>query len=115
MFHRTAIRSLQYYLAEEVVQHEAKNVSGRIVVTPEEEAADLERCRQINAAWNEKCAAERNERLAQERADKRDEILAALEAKEQLDAEKFELTENLVRHEKVGFRLMFCANSRCLS
>lgn len=96
------MRSLQHYLAEEVVQRDAMNVAGRIVVTPEEEAADLERCRQINADWNDKCAAERNERLAFERAEKREEIKAALEARKQSDAEKFELTENMVRHEKVG-------------
>lgn len=94
------MRSLRYYLAEEVVQREAMNVSG--VFTPEEEAADLERCRQINADFNKKCAAERTERLAFQRAEKREEILATLKAKKQADAEKFELTENMVRHEKVG-------------
>lgn len=96
------MRSLQYYLSEEVVQRETMNIAGRIVVTPEEEAADLERCRRINDKWNAKCAAKRDERLAVERAENRKTILANLEARELLDAEKFDLTENMVRHEKVG-------------
>lgn len=94
------MRSLLRFMEEDVIVRESTSRSNQIIVTPEEEAADLYRRFDLNDAWNAECAALRHERLAKEKEKRHEFLLKRAEDRENMDAEKFRLSENLVRHEK---------------
>lgn len=94
------MRSLFNYFAEESVSRETTSRVGQIIITPEEEQEEMERCRRMNDKWNAESAAMRQERLAIEREKRHERILQEVEARAALDEENFEFAENMVRHEK---------------
>lgn len=91
------MRSLMSYFSEEVVIRES---SSDTRITPEEEQAEWERCQKVNAVWNSKIGALREQRHAKEREERHKQILAEVEERSALNAERFEFAENMVRHEK---------------
>lgn len=76
------------------------STADHLVVTPEEELAELERCRHLNDAWNATIAAERSERLERQLADRQAFILQRLELKEAREAAALAEAEEIVRREK---------------
>lgn len=100
-FFRTNIRSLMVYFKQENKLQEKISSADHLIITPEEEATDRSRRQAINDEWNAKCANIRAIRLEKEEAKKREYILERLALKEQRDAERLELADNMVRFEKV--------------
>lgn len=59
------------------------------------------KCMDLNDNWNAEVATEREQRLANEREAKREEILAQLIEKEEDKKKKLEVVEEIIRLEKV--------------
>lgn len=78
------------------------STADHLVVTPEEELADRERCEQLNNAWNARIAAEREERLAAKLAARKEHILQRLELAEERRERQLAEVEELVRREKLA-------------
>lgn len=98
--YKTQMRSVRSYLREEVEKNKAISTAGHLIISPEDEALELERCRKINDEWNLECLKireERNRKLAEEQKLK---IAERLIAKEYRDAETLEKIEEIVRLEK---------------
>lgn len=102
-FSRTQVRAVRSYLLEETRLKKATTSVDHIVVTPEEEAAEMLRCIELNDAWNANIAEIRNKRLQMQRKEREEYILSRLELKEQREDEALRAADELVRLEKVCF------------
>ncbi|XP_053953434.1 probable 28S ribosomal protein S26, mitochondrial [Anastrepha ludens] len=98
--YKVQMRSLRQYLREEVLRLNATTTADHIVLTPEQEEAEFQRCLLENEAWNQTIAAERNERLQKERERQAVEIRERLEAARLRGEERLERAEEIVRREK---------------
>ncbi|XP_067633199.1 small ribosomal subunit protein mS26-like, partial [Eurosta solidaginis] len=98
--YKTQMRSIRKYLREEVVRLNVTATADHFVLTAEQEEAEFQNCIQENEAWNQKIAAERNERILKERESKAAIIRERLEAARLREEEKFERAEEIVRREK---------------
>lgn len=98
---RTQLRAVRLFLIEEYAAKLDITTSDHLVVTPEEEAAELEACIRENEKWNESIALVRAERIEKNLAERRKFILERLELKEERQREVIEKANELVRLEKV--------------
>lgn len=98
--HRTQVRAVRAYLFEELRVHSLTSSADHLVVTPEQADAQLAESRRINDEWNACIAAEREQRLAQKLADRKEYILTRLELKVERERAAFEAAEEIVRREK---------------
>lgn len=89
------------YFREENKQREKTSSADHFILTPEEQATDKSRREALNDEWNADCANIRAIRLEKEDAKRREFILERLALKEQRDAERLELADNMVLFEKV--------------
>ncbi|KAH8270295.1 hypothetical protein KR018_006805 [Drosophila ironensis] len=96
---RTQLRSVRQFLREEVARHEETSTADHIVLTPEQEEAEFQRCLDRNAAWNASIAGEREGRLARERAEKAAYVQERLEARQVREEERRELAQQRVLRE----------------
>ncbi|CAD7005751.1 unnamed protein product [Ceratitis capitata] len=97
--YKLQMRSLRQYLREEVLRLNVTTTADHIVLTPEQEEAEFQRCMQENEAWNQKIAVERNERLQRELEEKAVEIRQRLEAARIREEERLERADEVVRRE----------------
>uniref|UniRef100_A0A182Q7C4 Small ribosomal subunit protein mS26 n=1 Tax=Anopheles farauti TaxID=69004 RepID=A0A182Q7C4_9DIPT len=98
--YRTQMRAVKSFLRDEVEAYKLVSKAGMVLQTPEQEEAEWQEALRINDEWNQQTAAKRDERLAQERAARKEYILERLVLKEQRDLEKIEQIEAKVRIEK---------------
>lgn len=96
---RTQLRSVRQFLREEVVRHEETSTADHIVLTPEQEEAEFQKCLDVNAAWNAAIAKERDQRLAKEREDKVAYVQERLEARQLREEERREQANQRVLRE----------------
>lgn len=80
----------------------ATSTADHVIVTPEEEAAEMQQCIELNNAWNESIAELRNKRLEQAMNERKEFILSRLELKREREEEARRAAEEVVRLEKVG-------------
>lgn len=85
---------MRQYLREEVLRQQETSTADHIVLTPEKEEEEFQRCLNENAAWNALIASERNVRLANEREAK------VAYVQERLDAYKLSQEERIERADK---------------
>ncbi|XP_023170641.2 probable 28S ribosomal protein S26, mitochondrial [Drosophila hydei] len=97
--YKTQLRSVRQYLREEVVRQQETSTADHIVLTPEQEEAEFQRCVEINAAWNAKIAIEREKRLAKEREEKVAYVQERLDARRVREEERRERADERVRFE----------------
>ncbi|XP_017863592.1 PREDICTED: probable 28S ribosomal protein S26, mitochondrial [Drosophila arizonae] len=97
--YKTQLRSVRQYLREEVVRQQETSTADHIVLTPEQEEAEFQRCVEVNAAWNAKIAKEREVRLAKEREEKVAYVQERLEAGKLREEERRERANERVRYE----------------
>lgn len=97
------MRVVRSYLIGEYRENKLTSSSDRIIVTPEEEAAEMQRCVELNNAWNGSIAEVRKERLEKEWKERQEYILSRLELKRERDEEALRAANELVQLEKVGF------------
>ncbi|EDV97890.1 probable 28S ribosomal protein S26, mitochondrial [Drosophila grimshawi] len=97
--YKTQLRSVRQYLREEVVRQQETSTADHIVLTPEQEEAEFQRCLDENAAWNAKIASERNVRLAEEREAKVAYVQERLEAAKLRSEERREKVDERIRYE----------------
>lgn len=97
------MRAVRSYLFQEVRVNKATSTADHVIVTPEEEAADLQRCIELNAAWNASIAEIRNKRLEKEMIERQEYILSRLELKREREEREMLKAEEMVRLEKVCF------------
>lgn len=90
---------MRQYLREEVVRQQETSTADHIVLTPEQEEAEFQRCVEINAAWNAKIAIEREKRLAKEREEKVAYVQERLDARRVREEERRERADERVRFE----------------
>ncbi|KAH8368718.1 hypothetical protein KR084_008522 [Drosophila pseudotakahashii] len=88
--YKTQLRSVRQFLREEVVRHEETSTADHIVLTPEQEEAEFQKCLDANAAWNSAIAKERDQRLAKEREEKVAYVQERLEARQVREEERRE-------------------------
>lgn len=100
---RTQVRAVRTYLFEEVRVNLATSTADHIVVTPEKEATDMQRCIELNVEWNASIAEIRNRRLEKEMNERQEYILSRLELKRQREEDARLAAEEMVRLEKVCF------------
>lgn len=81
---------MRQFLREEVVRHEETSTADHIVLTPEQEEAEFQKCLDANAAWNAAIAKERDQRLAKKREEKVAYIQERLEAQQLREEERKE-------------------------
>lgn len=98
--YKTQLRAVRAYLIKETKEHEATSTSDHLIISPEEMEEEFRRCVELNDQWNKDIAVVREQRLAQERVEKRELILQRLDAKEERLASKRQSIEALVRIEK---------------
>ncbi|NP_001280367.1 probable 28S ribosomal protein S26, mitochondrial [Acyrthosiphon pisum] len=96
--YRTTMKSIQEQLEYEL----ETSYTGQEVL---QEIANKEevlwaKCMDVNDNWNAEVATEREQRLAKEREDRREEILAQLIEKEEDKKKKLEAVEEIIRLEK---------------
>lgn len=84
----------------------ATSTADHVIVTPEEEAAEMQQCIELNNAWNASIAEIRNKRLETAKNERQEFILTRLELKREREEEAMRAAEELVRMEKVC--LVFC-------
>ncbi len=80
----------------------ATSTADHVIVTPEEEAAEMQQYIELNNAWNESIAELRNKRLEQAMNERKEFILSRLELKREREEETRRAAEEVVRLEKVG-------------
>ncbi|EDW19072.1 probable 28S ribosomal protein S26, mitochondrial [Drosophila mojavensis] len=97
--YKTQLRSVRQYLREEVVRQQETSTADHIVLTPEQEEAEFQRCVEVNNAWNAKIAKEREVRLAKEREEKVAYVQERLEAGKLREEERRERANERVRYE----------------
>ncbi|TDG47637.1 hypothetical protein AWZ03_005935 [Drosophila navojoa] len=97
--YKTQLRSVRQFLREEVVRQQETSTADHIVLTPEQEEAEFQRCVEVNAAWNAKIAKEREVRLAKEREEKVAYVQERLEAGKLREEERRERADERVRYE----------------
>ncbi|GAB0095660.1 Probable 28S ribosomal protein S26, mitochondrial [Sergentomyia squamirostris] len=95
--YRTQIRSVRKFLITEVQTKLAQ--TSVIDLSPEEEEAEMKRCLEINAKWNEEIAKARDERQAKLLEARKEDIMDRLEAKKYREEERIRLAEEKVRVE----------------
>ncbi|XP_016983172.1 probable 28S ribosomal protein S26, mitochondrial [Drosophila rhopaloa] len=88
--YKTQLRSVRQFLREEVVRHEETSTADHIVLTPEQEEAEFQKCMDANAAWNATIAKERDQRLAKEREEKVAYVQERLDARQVREEERRE-------------------------
>ncbi|XP_017111993.1 probable 28S ribosomal protein S26, mitochondrial [Drosophila elegans] len=88
--YKTQLRSVRQFLREEVVRHEETSTADHIVLTPEQEEAEFQKCLDVNAAWNATIAKERDQRLAKEREEKVAYVQERLDARQVREEERKE-------------------------
>ncbi|XP_017491872.1 PREDICTED: probable 28S ribosomal protein S26, mitochondrial isoform X2 [Rhagoletis zephyria] len=98
--YKLQMRSIRQYLREEVLRLNVTTTADHIVLTPEQEEAEFQRCMQENEVWNQAIAAERNARLQKDRERQAGEIRERLDAARLREEERLERAEEIVRREK---------------
>lgn len=94
------MRSLRAYFHGDSIRTAAISSADHLIVTPEEEAIEFEKCLTENDKWNASVAEIRNARLARESEERKVAIGERLEAKVLRDELQMEKIEALVRYEK---------------
>ncbi|KAH8379346.1 hypothetical protein KR009_004335 [Drosophila setifemur] len=97
--YKTQLRSVRQFLREEVVRHEETSTADHIVLTPEQEEAEFQKCLDANATWNATIAKERDQRLAKEREEKVAYVQERLEARQLREEEQREQANQRVLRE----------------
>uniref|UniRef100_A0A182NSF4 Small ribosomal subunit protein mS26 n=1 Tax=Anopheles dirus TaxID=7168 RepID=A0A182NSF4_9DIPT len=98
--YRTQMRAVRGFLRDEVEAYKLVSRAGLVLQTPEQEEAEWQEALRRNDEWNQQTAVKRDERLAQERAARKEYILERLVLKEQREMDKLEQIEAKVRVEK---------------
>nr|XP_016937603.1 probable 28S ribosomal protein S26, mitochondrial [Drosophila suzukii] len=88
--YKTQLRSVRQFLREENVRIDETSTVDHIVLTPEQEEAEFQKCIEANAAWNAAIAKERDQRLAKEREEKVAYVQERLEARQVREEERKE-------------------------
>ncbi|XP_016937603.3 small ribosomal subunit protein mS26 [Drosophila suzukii] len=88
--YKTQLRSVRQFLREENVRIDETSTVDHIVLTPEQEEAEFQKCIEANAAWNAAIARERDQRLAKEREEKVAYVQERLEARQVREEERRE-------------------------
>ncbi|CAB3369323.1 Hypothetical predicted protein [Cloeon dipterum] len=96
--YNTQMKSIRAWFAEELKRQEAVTAAAVAGATGEE--AEFQRCLQINEEWNKKVAAERQVRLAAEKAKLTDKILTDLEQDELQKSKRMAEIQQMVEREK---------------
>jgi len=81
---------VRQFLREENVRIDETSTVDHIVLTPEQEEAEFQKCIEANAAWNAAIAKERDQRLAKEREEKVAYVQERLEARQVREEERKE-------------------------
>lgn len=100
--YKTQMRSLMQYFREEAKRIEKTSTADHIVLTPEQQEAEFQRCMSLNDEWNVKLNAERNERLEKERQERASYIRERVELAKVREEERMEQIEAIVKREKVN-------------
>ncbi|XP_037038724.1 probable 28S ribosomal protein S26, mitochondrial [Bradysia coprophila] len=98
--YKTQVKAVRLYLIEEIKLKKASSTADHVVITPEEEAADMQHCIELNNAWNASIAELRNKRLEQQMIERQEVILQQLELKREREEEERRAAEEVVRLEK---------------
>ncbi|KAJ6635043.1 putative 28S ribosomal protein S26, mitochondrial [Pseudolycoriella hygida] len=98
--YNTQVRLVRKFIMNDVRQKQEISSADHVIVTPEEQVADMQRCAELNNAWNASIAENRKQRLEKARAQKHREILARLELKIRQDEIARKAAEEAVRLEK---------------
>lgn len=98
--YKTQVKAVRAYLFEEVKLKKATSTADRVVITPEEEAADMQRCIDLNNAWNASIAEIRNERIATKMRRKQVIIAKNLEKNREQMEEALLIAEEAIQLEK---------------
>uniref|UniRef100_A0A182SH54 Small ribosomal subunit protein mS26 n=1 Tax=Anopheles maculatus TaxID=74869 RepID=A0A182SH54_9DIPT len=98
--YRTQMKAVRHFLRDEVEAYKLVSRAGLVLQTPEQEEAEWQEALRRNEEWNQQTAAKREERLAAERAARKEYILERLVLKEQREMDKQEQIEAKVRVEK---------------
>ncbi|KAH8411114.1 hypothetical protein KR222_003568 [Zaprionus bogoriensis] len=97
--YKTQIRSVRQFLREEVVRHQETSTIDHIVLTPEQEEAEFQRCINENASWNALIAGEREVRRVKEREAKVAYVQERLDARQIWQEEQREQVDQRIRYE----------------
>ncbi|XP_053659524.1 probable 28S ribosomal protein S26, mitochondrial [Anopheles marshallii] len=98
--YRTQMKAVRNFLRDEVEAYKLVSRAGLVLQTPEQEEAEWQEALRRNDEWNQQTAAKREERLAVERAARKEYILERIVLKEQREINKKEQVEAKVRMEK---------------
>lgn len=90
---------MRQFLREEVLRQQETSTADHIVLTPEKEEEEFQRCLDENAAWNALIASERNVRLANEREAKVAYVQERLDAHKLKEEERIERANTRVQYE----------------
>lgn len=90
---------MRQFLREEVLRQQETSTADHIVLTPEKEEEEFQRCLNENAAWNAKIAGERDVRLAKEREEKVAYVQERLDAHKLIEEERLEQADKRIQYE----------------
>lgn len=90
---------MRQFLREEVLRQQETSTADHIVLTPEKEEEEFQRCLDENAAWNAKIASEREVRLAKEREAKVAYVQERLDAHKLIKEERLEQANKRIQYE----------------
>lgn len=94
------MRSVRLFLREEAKRIQQTSSADHLVMTPEEEEAEFQKCLEINNNWNKKIAEERQQRLAEELEMTKKYVDRKLEAFRERKEDHLEQVDALIRGEK---------------
>ncbi|KAL5293060.1 mRpS26 family protein [Megaselia abdita] len=98
--YRTQMRSVRLFLREEAQRIRQTSSADHLVMTPEEEEAEFQKCVAINDEWNKKISEERNQRLEADLQKTKEFVDERLEAFRERKEEHIENIDAIVKAEK---------------
>lgn len=107
------MRSVRGHLINEVQLKKASSMADHVVITPEDAAADMQRCIDLNNAWNASIAEIRNERLFNRKMEREMIIAKNLELKRERVGKERLVASEAVQSEKV--RCISCDVMSCVT
>lgn len=94
------MRSVRLFLRDEAQRIRQTSSADHLVMTPEEEEAEFQKCVAVNEEWNQKIAGERNQRLADELQKTREYVDQKMQAHREKKEDHIENIDAIVKAEK---------------
>lgn len=101
------MRAVKGYLVQEMLINKVTSSADHVILTPEEEAAEIQQAIELNNAWNASIAEIRNQRLEKVMNERQEYILSRLELKREREEEAMRVANEAVRLEKVEILFRF--------